>query len=161
MGVVHGLQKKSYPPVGRSWWHIATEKGTVHEVCVTATLRIKCKSPGSFTDNSCRKSKVMRSRRATEEDVRTDVFNMQEEVDDAIPTTKDEKGVVTFGTNKPKGKNEVRKMIVPSTRSLFQAVQGLVEAIDVIGFVEGDETGRLVRINGFDKGAIKKSIFDV
>lgn len=96
-----------------------------------------------------------------EEDVRTDVFNMQEEVDDAIPTTKDEKGVVTFGTNKPKGKNEVRKMIVPSTRSLFQAVQGLVEAIDVIGFVEGDETGRLVRINGFDKGAIKKSIFDV
>lgn len=73
---------------------------------------------------------------------------------------KDKKGCVGGGRHKANGADVLSEVLVPHKRSLFEAVEGFVEMINMRGCRGVDKPSGLLRIHCLIKVPMKKIILD-
>jgi hypothetical protein len=89
------------------------------------------------------------------------VVDVQQEVSHILSSAKNKQGDITHRSNKPQAMSIVRETLVPGSRSLLEAVQGLVKPTNMSRMHGVDKARRLLTIDLLVKIPMKKCILDV
>jgi hypothetical protein len=90
-----------------------------------------------------------------------DVIDVEQQVGQVIPTTKNEEGHVALGSNETKSMSIVSKSLVPHPRRLLQAVERLVEQADMLGPSRIVEARGLLAIDHLIKISMQEGVLYV